>query len=308
MILKKIILRIKWLFHDLTGFLGIPFKLRKSAGELRVLCFHGVCPDSEAYINSRFLHHSSFVALLEALQQHFNIISLQDFLGNNLDQSRLNVLITFDDGYRNNKSLVLPELEKRSIPATIFCVNRENLPIDLLDIAQIENLELNPIEGKSSPNELKMWAIQQSRESLDQLTLQLLENEALQSKLDDYKAFHELLSEDDLKELQQHNLISIANHGGAHISYLNQPKEFLSDYSEGKSRIESIGSQYGNVFAYPFGHHSIETQKSLEELGCKAQFITAGDPNHIEGVDDRIVINPYISVRNQLIAIRNGKY
>lgn len=74
-----------------------------------ILIFHGV--DNTGAI--RHMKTRKFENLLKFLTKHFTIVPLKE-------NGRDNISITFDDGYYNNLTEVLPLLKKYNIPATIF--------------------------------------------------------------------------------------------------------------------------------------------------------------------------------------------
>ena len=136
--LRKIKYRIKWVLNDLLSLFGQGYGFSAFKGEVRTLVFHGVCADEDTPVNARFLRHSQFIRLLEELGKEANILSLEEYVKAEFDPQKLNVLITFDDGYANNRSMALPVCEQLGIPFTIFITNRSNQPLwtDLLDIQQ----------------------------------------------------------------------------------------------------------------------------------------------------------------------------
>lgn len=312
-LVAKIKRKLRWKWNDVAAIFGRSFQTNQLNGSLRVVCFHGVCSDDEPYINSRFLHVSKCDALFSAFTEYFSVLSLEDFLAGRLDRERPNLLITFDDGYQNNMSLALPLLEKYGLHATIFCTTQKKLWMDLFDVAKASNISFEPLKLKFT--ELKemdatgihSWAIQQDAPTLSRFQSVL---EALvKSELNSKSVFHDLLTDKELRALQDHSLVSIANHGSAHLSYTAQSAEALAvDFAACRQRLELVGSPYWNVFAYPFGHHSDFTREQLTHLGVTHQFIADGNWNAASDCVDRIVINPYISVHNQLIAIRDGGY
>lgn len=91
---------------------------------LLVLCYHNVraswCFPSEGDQGLRGLERQ-----LRALQRVANVLPLEDALmrlseGRRLP--RLAVALSFDDGYADNLELVVPRLERLSLPATFFLV------------------------------------------------------------------------------------------------------------------------------------------------------------------------------------------
>jgi peptidoglycan/xylan/chitin deacetylase (PgdA/CDA1 family) len=92
------------------------------------LCYHGVtqspCRSSD---DPKGLHvnHLQFVAHLDFLQRHYNIISLGDYLAahnNGRSMRPYSVVLTFDDGFRNFLTVAAPLLAAREIPATVFLI------------------------------------------------------------------------------------------------------------------------------------------------------------------------------------------
>ncbi len=307
-------LRLKWALLSAVDLLGFPLKLEKRKGEVQVICFHGICADTDKLINGRFYHSSKFRTLVSEMQRHFHIISLDDFLFNRLSTEKLNVLITFDDGYRNNLTLALPVIEDLKVPVTVFVTGRNDLPLwaDLLDIAVANSLdssgipsEIGPIDGVKNSKELKAWLARQPIGTVLELNRKLHELPA--SLLDKTRIFWELLSDDDLQTLQHHSLVSLANHGANHLSFATlSDEETVAEVNEVRERLTNIGSLYGSVFAYPYGQHDPQTVKRLKELGITHQFVS--ENSFAPGVTERMTVNPFISVKNMLRIIQKGTF
>jgi peptidoglycan/xylan/chitin deacetylase (PgdA/CDA1 family) len=76
----------------------------------RILAFHDV-PDHLL---------ASFRAKLEVLKEQANVISLDDFFNGKMSWRKINVAITFDDGYRSWLDYVSPVLRDLGVNATFF--------------------------------------------------------------------------------------------------------------------------------------------------------------------------------------------
>jgi peptidoglycan/xylan/chitin deacetylase (PgdA/CDA1 family) len=63
---------------------------------------------------------SSFEAALRFLKENTNVISLDDYFARKLSCKRINVVITFDDGYKSWISKAVPALKEHGLPATFF--------------------------------------------------------------------------------------------------------------------------------------------------------------------------------------------
>jgi len=91
--------------------------------KLLVVMYHGITLNT---YNPPFWTHlpvDKFRQQLRFLKSHYSIISLEQVLDSldgkiNLPQNA--VLITFDDGYKNNFKVAYPVLQEMKIPATIF--------------------------------------------------------------------------------------------------------------------------------------------------------------------------------------------
>lgn len=96
-----------------------------------VICYHRVLPEVsddlgmvDAYHHARGMLHSlaDFRCQLDALQDHCQIVDAAGFLRPRADEGsgKPNVLLTFDDGYSDFASVVMPELSARGLPCALF--------------------------------------------------------------------------------------------------------------------------------------------------------------------------------------------
>ena len=110
---KKLIRNFLIVSLYLTGFSKIRnfiFRLQKRS-VTRILAFHDI-PDNALL---------KFRAKLQFIKKKFNVISLNDYFdGKNLSYRKINVAITFDDGYKTWIKNALPTLKELDIPATFF--------------------------------------------------------------------------------------------------------------------------------------------------------------------------------------------
>lgn len=87
-----------------------------------VLAYHNVVADGDAGAGERSLHlpFARFCEQLDALQRSHEVVSLGALLQSRSKPRRPLAAITFDDAYRGCLTLALPELARRSMPATVF--------------------------------------------------------------------------------------------------------------------------------------------------------------------------------------------
>jgi peptidoglycan/xylan/chitin deacetylase (PgdA/CDA1 family) len=106
---------------ELFGYYNIAKRRRKGA---TVLCYHGV----EEIISDQSVQYIQtplrlFEKQLKYLRKHFEFISidyLSDCLTNGYTLHPSQILITFDDGYKNNLVTAAPLLRGYDIPFTVF--------------------------------------------------------------------------------------------------------------------------------------------------------------------------------------------
>ena len=104
--------RIRNILIAIISFTGISFlyrmKMRKAGPLVRVLCLHDV-PDK-----------AWFSLLVNTVYQNYNVISPQDFIEKKFDTNKINILLTFDDGYQSWVDVALPVLKEKGIDALFF--------------------------------------------------------------------------------------------------------------------------------------------------------------------------------------------
>ena len=100
-------------------FTGIPFLRyfflkKKFKTLLRVVVFHEIKSE----------HVRNFQKKIVWLKNKFNLISPRDFLNKNFSKIKINILLTFDDGFESWLENVIPFLKKEKISAIFFLDKR----------------------------------------------------------------------------------------------------------------------------------------------------------------------------------------
>lgn len=108
---------------DLLGLAGILRRLAAKNSSL-VLTFNRVLPRDErllCYDSRLVVTEAAFIALLQLLQEHYEIAPLTEVLTRPGSRSgRPQVALTFDDGWEDTYRIAFPHLLQANIPATIF--------------------------------------------------------------------------------------------------------------------------------------------------------------------------------------------
>jgi len=116
---------VKWVLSQ-AGVLGAYHRLRNRE-TLTVVMFHRVLPagmldqlepDPLYTVTTEY-----FAAVIAFLRQHYRFVSLDDVLASRARLKPLpsrSMLVTFDDGWRDNLEHALPVLQRENVPAAIF--------------------------------------------------------------------------------------------------------------------------------------------------------------------------------------------
>lgn len=191
--------------------------------------FHDILPEAFSY----------FKANLTLLKQRTNVISLDDFFAGKLSIKRINVAITFDDGYKSWITYAIPVLKELGLPATFF-VSSGFVGLSKEEEAEFTRsqlfLTLGPrnITGGLSANDVRM----------------IVE--------EGFGVGGHTLNHSNLLELRDNT----------HV---------VKEISEDKSRLEKIAGVEIEYFAYPFGAHDnpkIDLVEVLIKSGYKGAVTT----------------------------------
>lgn len=318
----KYYLRGKWRAANLPA--GVVANARGTV----VLAYHGIDYANDTSVNTKFRGQKYFEEEIKLLSQFANIVSLDDYVNDNIDPRKLNVAITFDDGFLNNYQIARPVLEKYNAPATFFVTptwqqGKDILWPDLVDhtlpyapaILKVrEEVYSKDVFGRyfhSSGLPIRQHIIRQNRSFLDELYLVLM-------PLARFKAnaaidiYWKLMGEKHLAELAANPLFTIGAHSCTHtnLCYIGD-KEALDELGESKRILESVIQKEVSYFAAPFGAYNDRTIGLTKNAGYKYNALAhLFDVKHEQdaGIIPRFVTNPYLSPAHQLLFIANKKY
>lgn len=281
----KILLK-KILFH-----LGV-FRVYKLANQnvISILMYHGCWPgniDAELkYYAGKHIEPLEFENQLKLIRKYCSPVSLLDVLyKNNVPPNA--VVITFDDGYRNNFQYAFPLLKKYHVPATIFVttgfVDRKHfLWTDRLAFMiinsmrnDIVNLKKYNIVLRLGSKKDRIFSIVSSKQQLKDCP----EDERIEAldKIEDELSIRydwgvvppilQPLTWDEIREMKHSNFVEIGSHTVSHpiLSQCNYEKQCY----EMKTSRDRISEELGNdciLFAYPNGERSDYTKDTIRLL------------------------------------------
>ena len=126
--MRAIKIYIKLVISSVVYYSGLFHVLRfLNRNEPVVLCYHRVVEDfkkeSEYSLSELLVSKRSFGRQLRFLRKYYNIISMDslvDSFEGRFELPKYSLLITFDDGYKDNFSCGYPLLKQSNVPAVIF--------------------------------------------------------------------------------------------------------------------------------------------------------------------------------------------
>ncbi|WP_044400330.1 polysaccharide deacetylase family protein [Lacinutrix sp. Hel_I_90] len=324
-------IRIKYrlgLLYKISLFkLGFGRLLLKNRYGERILLFHGIDKTGETRYNSRFISKTFFEEFIKYITTHYNVISLDDFYKKKFKKNILNVALTFDDGYLNNYVYAIPILEKYNVHASFYITTvHEKTPYlwpDFLDLVSFHTekeqvvFERN-LYQKSIKNEF-IWngvSLKNAAKVLPYDVLKLIytvfKSDWNALPPEDYKEYWKLMTEEQIMEIAKNPLFTIGAHGETHVSLIDIPfEEAKREVLASKQKLETICKQPITEFAFPFGFYNKEIAEYCKEIGFErlllVDYNTKEDTKN-EAWKNRFVMNPYISLEQQLAYLLKGSY
>lgn len=305
-------------------------KTISQAKGLRILVYHGICEDQPWRFNSRYLSETQFEEHLKLIRRFYHPVSLKDVVTGNLSVDKLNVLLTFDDGLKNNFSHAFPLLKKYKIPAVFFVTGMasEAQPFLFNDIADIapalssaelkvggevfrpKKVFLNERFVNSKGVQLAHHYQNASAGERAYLTQTLL-SISPETELHNYRLYYELMNEAELKEINAHPDYEIGAHGFYHtdLSSLSE-KELDDELKQSMDYLKRVLGKNVESIAFPYGNYNEAVIDACKKQGFRYLFRTEKDM--ASGAKallfERFTVNPFVSALNQMYYIAKNNY
>ncbi|RMG39731.1 MAG: hypothetical protein D6719_12655 [Candidatus Dadabacteria bacterium] len=273
--------------------------LRRYSGCGSVLMYHRIVKGYASV--GEFIPYGGLTVAVERFEEQikqvaacYRPISIEEAIFK-LEKGKLHersVVVTFDDGYRDNLTHALPVLERYRVPATIFVapalIDRVaplwwyEIEECLKQLARLsfdwqgKRYHWNLIEAKDKYKAAdELDALFKSLDFKSQLKLMdTIRGRMLRPARTDQL----LLSWEEIKELDKHPLITIAAHTVNHAVLSRETTESLYfELKQSKLRLEEELKRPVNYMAYPYGTDNEVSWREFEatrQVGYRAAFTT----------------------------------
>ena len=263
-----------------------------------VLFYHGVGINPNALIETESIGVNDFLLQLKYLKKYYNVISPTEFEQryNEQDWDGNEVLLTFDDGYKNIYSTALPILEDYKFPFLLFATtnNIENNSLFPTTISRLLvlasslkrlNLETQSIDVVLNDDSriqvankvsmmLKTLPIDQVNNLVDEL-VGLISEDEYQTLRAKYSSVNPM-SWDELKKVSESPLCTVGSHALDHICCHAKQCESELRHQIINSRLvlqDKLGIAC-DYFAYPNGNYTDISNEIVSDAGYKLGFST----------------------------------
>lgn len=262
---------------------------------------------SSKYPRIKGLDYSDFVNQIDHLKRTYNILSMEEFINNDFDNTKKNCILTFDDGYIDHYEFVFPTLIDKNIKGSFYT------PVDtindnkLLDVNLIHlilasgedskildrlifhygNMELeipiiNYIQSINTDSRYdtettiiikRLLQTVLPFEIRTNICRHLLNDFLGKSEKDLAKSFY--LSKQNIREMISEGM-HFGSHGKSHFWFSSLKRS--EQEGEIKSSIEFLSSLYADEFnltmCYPYGDYNKDTLDLLKKYNFQIAVTT----------------------------------
>jgi peptidoglycan/xylan/chitin deacetylase (PgdA/CDA1 family) len=244
----------------------------------------------------------TFDKQMRYLKKHFNVITLDESIGCLRDKKHLpprSVVITFDDGWRDNYLFAFPILKKHGLPATIFlstdyigtshvfwfhvvsfilrvgALNSQKMTEIVNGFEQISKEEKRAIVESLAFPDVFIERLKEIKPHIQEKIIfeMIKESDVRMSGIDKGRW---MLDWDEIKEMGE-NKISFGSHARSHriLTHLDSG-EIKTELIESKKAIEEKTKRPVGFFAYPNGDYTPPIKELVKQTGylcaCAAEW------------------------------------
>lgn len=240
--------------------------------KLLILTYHRVLRDSRFNPFCMVVEEGIFIEQLDDLAKRLRIVSLSEALSSHKpvsDNPKVQAVLTFDDGYRDNYETVFPILKKKGLPAAFFIVtdflggDRPLWDWELMAILNNDK-KINTIEINGKLLSKKKWETASSFFYRVFCEMKVLDGNSIRGIIDSLKGSSSGASSRDcaqsgfmtweqIREMGDAGM-EIGAHSLSHRSLSGLPiNEAMHEIKSSKEIIEEKIGRSCEHFSFPFG-------------------------------------------------------
>jgi CelD/BcsL family acetyltransferase involved in cellulose biosynthesis/peptidoglycan/xylan/chitin deacetylase (PgdA/CDA1 family) len=267
---------------------------RRTTPICHIFIYHRVNDDYDPFLPA--IPVAAFRRQMEFLKKHFPVLSLDELASNSFPQNgeKYCVVITFDDGYRDNFLCAFPVLKTLNLPATIFlttgCLDSGELPwYDQISWAfklTIQaRLDLSHLGGPDASLAGRSERLQAMNNTLAWLRVinegdrlryipQVLNALRVPAQLCTPNA---MLNWEEVRQMHRHNIFFGAHTVSHPVLAKVSIDELKTEIVGSKNKIEEKLQRAVEHFAYPFGQPSdlsVEAKQTVQRAGFSTAVTT----------------------------------
>jgi len=225
-------MKMRNLIFTLLKYSGLPLLARRMLQKSKVTIFIFHNPKNEVFLNS-----------ILYLNKYYNIVTLKDYIkvkNNSLSLPDYSVIITFDDGWKENYQL-LPIIKKYKVPVTIFICS------DL--IGTNKHFWFTSVANSLSRSKLKRISNKDRVRALIDYGVDIEKDHGIMNR--------QILNIAEIKEMINTGLVDFQSHTKTH-PILNRctTDDSKKEIEKSKEGIEQITGKQVYALAFPNGDFS----------------------------------------------------
>jgi peptidoglycan/xylan/chitin deacetylase (PgdA/CDA1 family) len=276
--------------HAISFHCGLSSVFARRQGFGRIVMYHGVPPESA----------QTLAAQLRYLVRNFKVVSLETLvnrLANDARPGDNEIVLTFDDGLRNNLSVVYPILRELQLPATFFVCpslieerawlwNHEmRCRLQTLPAAALAELRMKLLAPGTSVDGIVEWMKTLRLPRRRQCEAQVRQGTADFRPTPSQQAAFDMMNWDDLLSLDP-CLITVGSHTLSHpILATLSDQEIERELLDSRHCLEQRLQRTVDFFCYPNGSYDKRVYQAVKRMYRAAVTTESGAVDGRENFD-----------------------